>query len=117
MENDVTMAVVDGFEVPENEASDFAADRDFCEAVIRRTMQPYCHHIVRQTLDQAEGEGIFGYLKGGAMMFEVLLDPFEVPVLKTAHARGKLKEYIMAANDLNEDVLERAARGEYDGLK
>ena len=35
----------------------------------------------------------------------VILDPFEVPVMKIALDNGKLKEYILAANELTENML------------
>ena len=35
----------------------------------------------------------------------VILDPFEVPVMKVANDKGKLKEYIFAANELTEEMI------------
>ena len=41
---------------------------------------------------------------------QVLLDPFEIPVMKVAIGRGKLEEYILAANSLTHEMLEQLAK-------
>ena len=43
----------------------------------------------------------------------VILDPFEVPVMKVALDKGTLKDYILAANELTEDHvnISRKIRG------
>ncbi len=97
---------VDIFQIPANKVDEFLADRDFCEKEVRHIMEPYCAKIERKVLDEEEGEAIVGYIATGGILFDVVLDPFEVPVMKVAHERGRLKEYIMAANGLTDEILD-----------
>ena len=68
-------------------------------------MKPYCVTVKRETLDEDEGEAVVGYYVTGEILMCVILDPFEVPVMKVALDKGTLKEYILAANELTEDML------------
>ena len=52
-----------------------------------------------------EGEAVVGYYVTGEILMCVILDPFEVPVMKVALDKGTLKDYILAANELTEDML------------
>ena len=68
-------------------------------------MKPYCVTVKRETLDPEEGEAVVGYYVTGEILMCVILDPFEVPVMKVALDKGTLKDYILAANELTEDML------------
>ncbi|WP_277300904.1 hypothetical protein [Veillonella montpellierensis] len=96
---------VDIFDIPEAKAEEYIAARELVAAEAARIMQPYCVKVVRETLDEQEGEAVVGYFVTGEILFAVILDPFEVPVMKIALQRGKLREYILAANELTEDML------------
>ena len=61
--------------------------------------------VKRETLDEDEGEAVVGYYVTGEILMCVILDPFEVPVMKVALDKGTLKDYILAANELTEDML------------
>ena len=41
---------------------------------------------------------IFGYHITGEIMMSVMLDPFEIPVMKEAMRVGHLEKYILEAN-------------------
>lgn len=99
------MTRVDVHDVPAAQAEQFKADREFCARRVQEIMTPYCVKIERTILDAAEGEAVVGYMVNGDICFSVLLDPFEVPVMKMAEERGRLKEYIFAANGLTEDMF------------
>ncbi len=45
-------------------------------------MKPYCVTVKRETLDEDEGEAVVGYYVTGEILMCVILDPFEVPVMK-----------------------------------
>ena len=63
--------------------------------------------------DQAEQfcemEGVIGYFADGDEV-HVSLDPFEVPAMRVAHERGKLLEYILAANGIPVEYYEQHLR-------
>lgn len=103
---EVEMTKVDVFDVPEDEAKVFAADREECALAAMKVMEAYCPVVKREIQDSVEGEAVVSYFQNGEEAFKVLLDPFEVPVMKTAMARGKLKEYIFAANGLTDEMVE-----------
>ena len=67
-------------------------------------MKPYCVSVKRETLDAEEGEAVVGYYITGEILMAVILDPFEVPVMKVANDKGKLKEYIFVTL-LNKNFL------------
>ena len=68
-------------------------------------MKPYCVTVKRETLEMNEGEAVVGYYVTGEILMCVILDPFEVPVMTMALDKGTLKEYILAANELTEEML------------
>lgn len=103
--SEVKTVRVDIFDIPEAMASDYMKDRETVAVAAEAVMKPYCVTVRRETLDPAEGESIVGYHINGEVLMSVNLDPFEVPVMKVALQRDALKEYILAANDLTEDML------------
>lgn len=103
--SEVKTIKVDIFDIPESMAADYMADREEVSLAVEAIMKPYCVTVKRETLDPAEGEAVVGYYINGEILMAVNLDPFEVPVMKVALQRGTLKEYILAANDLTEDML------------
>ena len=90
---EVKTVKVDIFDIPETKVEEYMA------------MRPYCVTVKRETLDPEEGEAVVGYYVTGEILMCVILDPFEVPVMKVALDKGTLKDYILAANDLTEDML------------
>lgn len=105
MENkkELEMEKVDIFDVPEDEAATFAKNREICATEAEKVMREFCPMVKREVQDPVEGEGVVGYFANGEEAFKVLLDPFEVPVMLVAIERGRLKEYILAANGLTEE--------------
>lgn len=99
----IEMRHIDAFDVPETEADRFIRDREICAEAAQQVMAEYCPAVYRREDDPAEGEAIVGYFPDGEVGLKVLLDPFEVPVMKIAIERGRLKEYILAANGLTEE--------------
>ncbi len=87
---EVKTVKVDIFDIPETKAEEYIANRD---------------EVKRETLDSEEGEAVVGYYVTGEILMCVILDPFEVPVMKVALDKGTLKDYILAANELTEDML------------
>ncbi len=102
----IEMAKVDAFDVPKEEVDTFVEDREFCAEEAKKVMALYCPVVKREVIDPVEGEAIISYFASGEEAFKVLLDPFEVPVMKIAFERGRLKEYILAANGLTEEEAE-----------
>ena len=80
---EVKTVKVDIFDIPETKAEEYIANRE----------------------EVAEGEAVVGYYVTGEILMCVILDPFEVPVMKVALDKGTLKDYILAANELTEDML------------
>ena len=76
---EVKTVKVDIFDIPETKAKEYIATREEVAKV--------------------------GYYVTGEILMCVILDPFEVPVMKVALDKGTLKEYILAANELTEDML------------
>ena len=82
------------------------ANREEVAEAAAQVMKSYCVTVKRETLDPEEGEAVVGYYYiTGEILMCVILDPFEVPVMKVALDKGTLKDYILAANDLTEDML------------
>lgn len=100
---DIDLIEVDNFSVPAEESDTYVEDRELCARLAENMMREYCPTVERITENPAEGEAIIGYFKSGEEAFKVLLDPFEVPVMKVAFERGRLKEYILAANGLTKE--------------
>ena len=102
---EVKTVKVDIFDIPEIKAEEYIANREEVAEAAAAVMKPYCVTVKRETLDEDEGEAVVGYYVTGKILMCVILDPFEVPVMKVALDKGTLKEYILAANDLTEDML------------
>ena len=102
---EVKTVKVDIFDIPETTAEEYIANCEQVAEAAAAVMKPYCVTVKRETLDEDEGEAVVGYYVTGEILMCVILDPFEVPVMKVALDKGTLKEYILAANDLTEDML------------
>ena len=102
---EVKTVKVDIFDIPETKAKEYISNREEVAEAATQVMKPYCVTVKRETLDPEEGEAIVGYYVTGEILMCVLLDPFEVPVMKVALDKGTLKDYILAANELTEDML------------
>ena len=102
---EVKIVKVDIFDIPETKAKEYIATREEVAKAAMEVMKPYCVTVKRETLDEDEGEAVVGYYVTGEILMYVILDPFEVPVMKVALDKGTLKEYILAANELTEDML------------
>ena len=102
---EVKTVKVDIFDIPETKAEEYITNREQVAEAAVAVMKPYCVTVKRETLDEEEGEAVVGYYVTGEILMCVILDPFEVPVMKVALDKGTLKEYILAANDLTEDML------------
>jgi len=101
---EVKTVKVDIFDIPETKAEEYIANREEVAEAAAQVMKPYCVTVKRETLDE-EGEAVVGYYVTGEILMCVILDPFEVPVMKVALDKGTLKDYILAANELTEDML------------
>ena len=102
---EVKTVKVDILDIPETKAKEYIANREEVAEAATQVMKPYCVTVKRETLDPEEGEAIVGYYVTGEILMCVILDPFEVPVMKVALDKGTLKDYILAANELTEDML------------
>ena len=102
---EVKTVKVDIFDIPETKAKEYISNREEVAEAATQVMRPYCVTVKRETLDPEEGEAIVGYYVTGEILMCVILDPFEVPVMKVALDKGTLKDYILAANELTEDML------------
>ena len=79
---EVKTVKVDIFDIPETKAEEYITNREEVAEAAAQVMKPY-----------------------GEILMCVILDPFEVPVMKVALDKGTLKDYILAANELTEDML------------
>ena len=102
---EVKTVKVDIFDIPETKVEEYIANREEVAEAAAQVMRPYCVTVKRETLDPEEGEAVVGYYVTSEILMCVILDPFEVPVMKVALDKGTLKGYILAANDLTEDML------------
>lgn len=104
--NTEKMVDVAGFQIPESKAAEFAASRERMATAATEILKTFCPKVERRVLDEVLGEGIIGYQPNGEEEARVTLDPFEVPVMEVAVERGKLLEYILAANGLTKEYYE-----------
>lgn len=102
---------IDIFEYPEEQAETVRANREICAKEATAIIETICPIVKRTTLDEQEGEGIFGYVTENELLLSVLLDPFEVPVMMESIEQGKLRAYILAANGLTEAMLKTVLKG------
>lgn len=103
--SEVKTVKVDIFDIPESKADEYIANREEVAKAAAEVMKPYCVTVKREALEMDEGEAVVGYYVTGEILMCVILDPFEVPVMKMALDKGTLKEYILAANELTEEML------------
>lgn len=104
--DDSKKVMIDIFEYPEEKAEEVKNNRELCAKEAIDIMESICPLVKRTTVDETEGEGIFGYITEDETLLSVLLDPFEVPVMVEAIKGGNLRAYILAANGLTEPMLE-----------
>ena len=102
---EVKTVKVDIFDIPETKVEEYIENREEVAEAAAQVMKSYCVTVKRETLDPEEGEAVVGYYITDEILMCVILDPFEVPVMKVALDKGTLKDYILAANDLTEDML------------
>ena len=102
---EVKTVKVDIFDIPETKVEEYIANREEVAEAAAQVMKSYCVTVKRETLDPEEGEAVVGYYITDEILMCVILDPFEVPVMKVALDKGTLKDYILAANDLTENML------------
>ncbi|MDY3973060.1 hypothetical protein [uncultured Veillonella sp.] len=95
---------VDIYDIEVDKAEQYKSDRELCAEAVKGMMEEFCSIVKRETLDPKMGEAIAGYVNDGSCLMSVLLDPFEVPVMKLALERGNLKTYVLAANGLTEEM-------------
>ena len=102
---------VDIFSMTKDEAAQFIEDKAYFMMTLRKLMYEYCTIVKVERFDPAEGESISGYLtedleQAQTPVLSVVLDPFEVSAMKVAEERGKLKEYVFAASEMTEVLLQ-----------
>ena len=74
-------------------------------------MYEFCPIVALERFEENEGERISGYLTEETQwertpVLSIVLDPFEVSAMKVAEERGKLKEYVFAASEMTEPLLQ-----------
>lgn len=102
---------VDIFSMTKEEAAQFVKDKAYFMMVLRKLMYEYCPIVKVERFEPTEGESISAYLmksmeQDQAPVLSVVLDPFEVSAMKVAEERGKLKEYVFAASEMTEVLLQ-----------
>lgn len=102
---------VDIFSLTKEEATQFVRDKAYFMMVLRKLMYEYCPIVKVERFEPTEGESISAYLteameRERTPVLSVVLDPFEVSAMKVAEERGKLKEYVFAASEMTENLLQ-----------
>jgi hypothetical protein len=102
---------VDIFSLTKEEATQFVKDKAYFMMVLRKLMYEYCPIVKVERFEPTEGESISAYLtedmeRERTPVLSVVLDPFEVSAMKVAEERGKLKEYVFAASEMTENLLQ-----------
>lgn len=102
---------VDIFSLTKEEAEQFVKDKAYFMMVLRKLMYEYCPIVKVERFEPTEGESISGYLDEAMELdqrpvLSVVLDPFEVAAMKVAEERGKLKDYVFAASNMTEILLQ-----------
>lgn len=92
------------FDTPEL-AEAFTSGCEFCKTEVTKIYESYGLSVSYERLEADEGISIIGRYPNGEEILTVVLDPFEVPVMKTAFTRGRLKEYILAANSVTDAIV------------
>ena len=102
---------VDIFSMTKDEAAQFVNDKAYFMMVLRKLMYEYCPIVKVERFEPTEGESVSGYLDEAMEIdqkpvLSVVLDPFEVAAMKVAKERGKLKDYVFAASNMTEVLLQ-----------
>ncbi|WP_127068997.1 hypothetical protein [Veillonella sp. 3891] len=102
---------VDIFSMTKEDAAQFVKDKAYFMMVLRKLMYEYCPIVKVERFEPTEGESISAYLtksmeQDQTPVLSVVLDPFEVSAMKVAEERGKLKEYVFAASEMTEVLLQ-----------
>ena len=102
---------VDIFSMTKEDAAEFVKDKAYFMMVLRKLMYEYCPIVKVERFEPTEGESISAYLtksmeQDQTPVLSVVLDPFEVSDMKVAEERGKLKEYVFAASEMTEVLLQ-----------
>ena len=102
---------VDIFSMTKEEAEQFVKDKAYFMMVLRKLMYEFCPIVKVERFEPTEGESISAYLteemeQDQTPILSVVLDPFEVSAMKVAEERGKLKEYVFAASEMTEVLLQ-----------
>lgn len=102
---------VDIFSMTKEEAAQFVKNKAYFMMVLRKLMYEYCPIVKVERFEPTEGESISAYLtksmeQDQTPVLSVVLDPFEVSAMKVAEERGKLKEYVFAASEMTEVLLQ-----------
>lgn len=108
---EVERVKVDIFSMTKEEAAQFVKDKAYFMMVLRKLMYEYCPIVKVERFEPTEGESISAYLtksmeQDQTPVLSVVLDPFEVSAMKVAEERGKLKEYVFAASEMTEVLLQ-----------
>ena len=102
---------VDIFSMTKDDAAQFVKDKAYFLEELRQLMSTYCPIVKVERFEPTEGESISGYLDEAMELdqrpvLSVVLDPFEVAAMKVAEERGKLKDYVFAASNMTEMLLQ-----------
>ena len=99
---------VDIFSMTKEEAAQFVKDKAYFMMVLRKLMYEYCPIVKVERFEPTEGESISAKSmeQDQTPVLSVVLDPFEVSAMKVAEERGKLKEYVFAASEMTEVLLQ-----------
>lgn len=111
MDRETDRVKVDIFSMTREEAEQFKQDREHFMLVVRKLMYEFCPIVTLERFEENEGERISGYLTEETQwertpVLSIVLDPFEVSAMKVAEERGKLKEYVFAASEMTEPLLQ-----------
>ena len=111
MDRETDRVKVDIFSMTKEEAAQFVKDKAYFMMVLRKLMYEYCPIVKVERFEPTEGESISAYLtksmeQDQTPVLSVVLDPFEVSAMKVAEERGKLKEYVFAASEMTEVLLQ-----------
>ena len=111
MDRETDRVKVDIFSMTQEEAEQFKQDREHFMLVVRKLMYEFCPIVALERFEENEGERISGYLTEETQweqtpVLSIVLDLFEVSAMKVAEERGKLKEYVFAASEMTEPLLQ-----------
>ena len=107
---------IDGFRIPADKAEEYKRIRDRMVKEAEKFFRTFCEVVKREKLVDLLGEGIVGYSSTGEMLARISLDPFELSAMNVALQRKKIKEYILATNDYDDDDYKQLLK-EFDERK